>query len=80
MKKFELPAEDYRKLSDFITDWLDEKHDLQVGQFEAEFLLDELVKRLAPVLYNKGLDDALAVAQSNMLTLEELLDLEKIVD
>ncbi|VEB98029.1 Uncharacterized conserved protein [Cedecea lapagei] len=79
MKKLELPAEDYRKLSDFITDWLDEKHDLQVGQFEAEFLLDELVKRLAPVLYNKGLDDALAVAQSNMLTLEELLDLEKVV-
>lgn len=80
MKKIELPADDYRKLRDFITDWLEDKHDLQLGQFEAEFFLDELVKKMAPALYNKGLDDALAVAQSNMLTLEERLDLEKVID
>lgn len=34
---------------------------------------------MAPILYNQGLDDAIKVAQHNMLTLEELLDLEKIV-
>jgi len=79
MKKLTLPPEEYQKLSEFIIDWFDDNHELTLGQFESAFFLDELIKRVAPVLYNQGLDDAIKVAQQNMLTLEELLDLEKIV-
>lgn len=79
MKRLTLPPEEYQKLSEFIINWLDDNHELTLGQFEAAFFLDELIKRVAPVLYNQGLDDAISVAQHNMLTLEELLDLKKIV-
>ncbi|MCS3429702.1 DUF2164 domain-containing protein [Klebsiella sp. BIGb0407] len=78
-KKITLPAEEYQQLSAFITKWLDDNHELTLGQFESDIFLDELVKKMAPILYNQGLDDAIKVAQHNMLTLEELLDLEKIV-
>lgn len=79
VKKLSLPTDQYQQLSEFIIRWFDENHELALGQFESEMFLDELVKKLAPILYNQGLDDAITVAQNNMLTLEELLDLEKVV-
>lgn len=79
VKKIAIPSEQYQQLSAFIIKWFDDNHELTLGQFESDIFLDELVKKIAPVLYNQGLDDAISVAQSNMLTLEELLDLEKIV-
>ena len=79
VKKVAIPAEEYQQLSTFIIKWFDDNHELTLGQFESDIFLDELVKKLAPILYNQGLDDAITVAQHNLLTLEELLDLEKIV-
>lgn len=79
VKKIAIPTEQYQQLSTFIIKWFDDNHELTLGQFESDIFLDELVKKLAPVLYNQGLDDAITVAQHNLLTLEELLDLEKIV-
>jgi len=79
VKKVVIPTEEYQQLSRFIIKWFDDNHELTLGQFESDIFLDELVKKIAPVLYNQGLDDAIKVAQNNMLTLEELLDLEKIV-
>lgn len=79
MKKLTIPPEEYQKLSEFIIDWFDDNHELTLGQFESAFFLDELIKRMAPVLYNQGLDDAIKVTQHDMLTLEELLDLEKVI-
>lgn len=79
VKKLTLPAEEYQQLSAFIIKWFDDNHELSLGQFEADIFLDEMVKKMAPILYNQGLDDAIKVTQHNLLTLEELLDLEKIV-
>lgn len=79
MKKLTLPPEEYQKLNEFIINWLDDNHELMLGQFESALFLDELIKKMAPVLYNQGLDDAIKVTQHNILTLEELLDLEKVV-
>lgn len=79
VKKITLPPEQYQQLSSFIIKWFDDNHELTLGQFEADFFLDEMVKKMAPILYNQGLDDAIKVAQHNMLTLEELLDLEKTI-
>ncbi|NIY46502.1 DUF2164 domain-containing protein [Cedecea colo] len=77
MKNVKLPDEEYQSVVAHIVDYMEDKHDLQLGQFEAEFLLDELVKKIAPLFYNQGLNKAIDVIQNNVLTLEELLDLEK---
>ncbi|WP_435930325.1 DUF2164 domain-containing protein [Dryocola sp. BD613] len=77
MKNLKLPNDDYQNLVAHIVDYMEDKHDLQLGQFEAEFFLDELVKKIAPLFYNQGLNKAIDVIHNNVLTLEELLDLEK---
>lgn len=46
-----------------------------LGQFEAEFLLDFLVKEFAPVFYNQGLQDAQAVMRGRLDTLLEEVEL-----
>ncbi|BDH45205.1 hypothetical protein TUM12370_12490 [Salmonella enterica subsp. enterica serovar Choleraesuis] len=73
-----LERSDYQSVAEFLSDYLAEQHELELGQFEVEFLLDALIGKLAPLLYNRGLDDALEVVQQNALTLEELLDLKKV--
>ncbi len=77
MKNLKLSPDDYNEVVAQIVDYMDDKHDLQLGQFEAEFFLDELVKKIAPQFFNLGLNRAMEVIHSNVLTLEELLDLEK---
>ncbi len=77
MKNLKLSNEEYQSVVAHIVDYMEDKHDLQLGQFEAEFFLDELVKKVAPLFYNQGLNKAMDVIQNNVLTLEELLDLEK---
>jgi len=77
VKNLKLSNEDYQNVVTHIVDYMEDKHDLQLGQFEAEFFLDELVKKVAPLFYNQGLNKAMDVIQNNVLTLEELLDLEK---
>lgn len=80
MKPVKLDADDYQAIAQFLGNYLSDNHELDLGQFEIEFLLDALLARLAPLLYNRGLDTALEVMQQNALTLEELIDLKKIVD
>lgn len=77
MKNLKIAADDYQAVVGDIIDYMEDKHDLQLGQFEAEFLLDEIVKKIAPLYYNQGLSRAMDVIQNNVLTLEELIDLEK---
>jgi uncharacterized protein (DUF2164 family) len=35
--------------------------DVELGRFDAEFLLDFVVKEIGPAIYNRGLHDAQAV-------------------
>jgi len=41
-----------------LTAYLSKELDVDVGQFDAEFLLDFFVKEAGAVLYNRGLKDA----------------------
>ncbi|WP_311396087.1 DUF2164 family protein, partial [Escherichia coli] len=36
-----------------------DEHDICLGQFESEELLDEILKRVIPVIYNVAIDDAI---------------------
>lgn len=72
-----LAPADYQDVVHLLSDYLSDNHDLELGQFESEFLLDALLVRLSPLLYNLGLDAAMGVIEQNVLTLEELIDLQK---
>jgi len=45
----------------------------EIGQFDAEFLLEFFGKEIGPYFYNHGLQDAQVAIESQMDTLKEVL-------
>lgn len=61
-----------------IQDYFEEELDLEIGQFEAEFLLDFFVGEIGPQFYNQGLRDAQTVLAARLDDLQEAIgELEK---
>lgn len=64
-----------------IRDYFDKELDQDIGQFEAEFLLDFFSDEVGNYFYNRGLYDAQAILDSRMEHLTEAIaELEKPVD
>lgn len=56
---------------------LKEEHQVEIGRFEAEDLFDELLTRVAPLLYNQALVDARDHFQERLtVACEDILQLE----
>ncbi|MGF1748338.1 DUF2164 domain-containing protein [Vibrio cionasavignyae] len=65
------------QLQQYFSDELEQ----ELGQFDAEFLLDFLIKKLGPAFYNKGLEDAKAVLERRVLDIgDELYEIEMPLD
>ena len=65
------------KIQKYFSDELSQ----DIGQFDAEFLLDFFVDEIGKYLYNRGLYDAQAILESRMENLTEAIaELEKPVD
>ena len=59
--------------------FMDEELKTPLGQFDGEFLLDFLLERLAPAVYNQALLDAQTVLSARFESLsEDLTALEKL--
>ncbi|MCB1052649.1 MAG: DUF2164 domain-containing protein [Acidobacteria bacterium] len=56
-----------------IKTYFRDKLDLEIGAFDAEFLLDFLTKLVGPVFYNQGLLDARAVFENQIAAIDEAL-------
>lgn len=75
----ELNKEIYHELSELITSHMMTEHELYLGQFESEALLDELLKKLMPSIYNMAIEDAIQSLRGTAEKIEEELDLRKIL-
>ncbi len=65
------------KLQRYFSDELDQ----EIGQFDAEFLLDFFAEEIGKLFYNRGLYDAQAILESRMDNIVEVIsELEKSVD
>jgi len=62
----ELSRSDKESLSRDLKNYLDAELGLEIGLFDAEFLLDFLVEKLGPVIHNKALDDAAQIANEQV--------------
>lgn len=58
-----------------ITDYVSDEFQVDLGQFEAEFFVDFIIKELAPVVYNQALYDAEVILKDKIEDI--LLGLEK---
>lgn len=75
----DLKKEIYNELAESITSHMMTEHDLHLGQFESEALLDELLKKLMPSVYNMAIDDAILSLRGAAEKIEEELYLRKII-
>ncbi len=57
-----------------IQRYFQEELDQELGQFDAEFLLDFFSKEVGAYYYNQGLNDAKAVLADKLDTLMEAID------
>ncbi len=74
MSKIEFPAEEKELIVGKIRDYFDRELDQDIGQFEAEFLLDFFAEEIGPCFYNRGLLDAQTVLASRLETINEAID------
>lgn len=78
LPKIELPKATREALAKTLTGYLKSELDVELGGFEAVFLLDFIVDRLGPHIYNQALYDAQAHVLKKLEALgEAVLDLEK---
>lgn len=78
MAKIELAKETRDALARALTAYLKDELDVEVTGFDAQFLLDFMIERLAPHVYNQGLADAQALMRAKIeLISEAIYELEK---
>ncbi|MET0009689.1 MAG: DUF2164 domain-containing protein [Candidatus Thiodiazotropha sp. 6PLUC9] len=56
-----------------IKRYFSKEMDQEIGQFDAEFLLDFFSEKIGPYYYNRGLHDARAVLESRLENIDEAL-------
>ncbi|NVK35547.1 MAG: DUF2164 domain-containing protein [Rhodobacteraceae bacterium] len=78
MSKRQLSKDQQDEIITQLQDYLEQEHDLRIGNLEAASLLDELEKTLGACFYNQGLQDAAAVTSRKAEdVIDELYALER---
>ena len=78
MSTIELSKEDISVMVDKLQTYFDDELNQEIGQFEAEFLLDFFSKEIGAHYYNPGLHDARAIFESKIESIdEEIYSIEK---
>lgn len=77
-KMIEFSKEEKAVLVEKIRDYFDQELDHEIGQFEAEFLLDFFSEEFGKYFYNRGLYDAQTILDGRMdVIIEAIAELEK---
>ncbi|HHX8304224.1 TPA: DUF2164 domain-containing protein [Vibrio diabolicus] len=65
-------------LATAIQDYMQDELDVEIGQFDSEFLIDFITEKLGPIYYHKGVEDAKSLVERRMLEVsEELYEIEQ---
>lgn len=65
-------------LATAIQDYMQDELDVEIGQFDSEFLIDFITEKLGPIYYNKGVEDSKSLVERRMLEVsEELYEIEQ---
>jgi len=80
MATIEFPKDDKAQIVDKIQRYFDNELGQDIGQFDAEFLLDFFSKEIGVYYYNQGLYDAQAILTDKMDSIAEAIaEIEKTV-
>ncbi|WP_295417673.1 DUF2164 domain-containing protein [Sulfurovum sp.] len=73
MKKIEFTKEQKAHLVHKVKAYFNRELGEEIGQFDAEFLLEFFAKEIGPYCYNQGLEDAVKVIESQSDAMKEAL-------
>lgn len=77
----ELDSKQKARMTDSLQRYLQDELDVEIGQFDADFLVDFISKKFGAVYYNKGIEDAQKVMERKMLDIgDELYEIEQVVE
>ncbi len=71
MKKIEIERSTKLAMSKAISQYLEDELDVEIGEFDSEFLVDFITEKFASVYYNQGLEDAKVIIQKKMLDIDD---------
>ncbi len=78
MANIEFSREEKEVIARKIRLYFSEELDQEIGQFDAEFLLDFFAEEIGPFFYNRGLYDAQTVMEARLADISEALyEIEK---
>ncbi|MGF1905917.1 DUF2164 domain-containing protein [Aliivibrio salmonicida] len=63
MTTITIPKNKRDELIHKFQDYFEQELDMELGQFDGEFLLDFIIKQTGPVFYNQGLADAQTIIE-----------------
>jgi uncharacterized protein (DUF2164 family) len=73
MSKIEFPAQQKEQLIQKLQKYMSKELDVEMGQFDADFLLDFISEEMGAIFYNRGLYDAQAVLVDKMDSLTDAI-------
>jgi len=78
MSEIQIDPKRKQALVEALQDYLQDELEVEIGQFDAEFLFDFIINKFGPDFYNQGLSDALKVFERRMMDVgDELYEIEK---
>jgi len=81
MSSIEFSSEEKNILVHQIQDYFHNELSEEIGQFDAEFLLDFFSKKIGPYHYNRGLQDARTLIEENVQNLSQTFyEMEKVTE
>lgn len=79
MAKIEFTSQQKHDMSEALQKYLMDELQVEVGQFDAEFMFDFIVETFGPAFYNKGIVDVQTVIHRKLQDIDdELYEIEQI--
>ncbi|HDL7194503.1 TPA: DUF2164 domain-containing protein [Yersinia enterocolitica] len=70
--------EQTQRMTDKLQRYLEQEHNIELEDFDAEFLLQFISRELGAHFYNQGINDAIAQVEAKILDISDsILSLEK---
>jgi uncharacterized protein (DUF2164 family) len=81
MSEIKFSKEEIEIITKKVQLYFSEELDYEIGQFDAQFLLEFISEEIGPYFYNKGLYDAQSILENRMESISEAIyDIEKITE
>lgn len=78
MSNIELTRDEKTKIAERLQRYCENDLDIELGQFDAEFIVDHIAQSLGITVYNQALSDAQKVIEAKIMDInDELYQLEK---